>query len=249
MASNEGRDGPPRVNGQAYEAPNPTFVVQGRRDLGIARHGGPVAEALRQSLDRMSAVGPDAETEYQAALATVRAQPAADVMQLASDVLAELPEDAYLDRLALVQVLTDVGDSELVALFREVITSPIPPERSSDADYKFTTRGREVIIRTTAVDGVARLAAEGSPEAVTCLLDNVTHENHTVRAACIVALQELGGEPAERARERVADEDRNLLELRRVSVYDVPQAAGGSYVRNPGVHDETPPPPPTGPVT
>jgi HEAT repeat protein len=192
----------------------------------------------------MSASGPDAETAYQDALAAVRAQPAAEVRELVSDVLRELPEDAYLDRWSLVQLLADVGDPESVALFQDVIATPLPPERSSDVDYKFTTRGREIVIRTTAVDAVAGLAAQGSPEAVQCLLDNVGHENHTVRAACIVALNELGGEPAERARERVAHEDRELLELRRVNVYDVPQP-DVDYVKHPGAHDETPPPPPS----
>jgi hypothetical protein len=206
---------------------------------------GPVADALRRCLARMSATGPNAEAAYQEALAAVRQQPATAVGQLVSEMLRELPEEAYLDRWSLVQVLTDVGDLELVDVFRGVVTTPVPAERSLDTDYKFTTRAREVVIRTTAVEGLARLAAQGSAAAAECLLDNVTHENHTVRTACIVALNELGGELAEQARTRVADEDRGLLELRRTSVYDVPQPDADSYVKHPGAHDEPPPAPPT----
>jgi hypothetical protein len=194
----------------------------------------------------MSATGPTAETAYQDALDALRAQPPAEVRQMVTEVGRELPEEAYLERWSLVQLMADVNHADLLEFFEDVIRTPIPPERSSEADYKSTTRGREVIIRTTAVDGLERLAAEGSSRAVDVLLDHVAHDNSTVRTACIVALQELGGDAAERVRERVADEDRDLLEIRRVSVYDVPQPESGTYVRNPGVRDETPPEPPSG---
>ncbi|MGW5366245.1 hypothetical protein [Actinopolymorpha pittospori] len=182
---------------------------------------------------------------YQEALRSVRAQPAADLRRLVLEVLRELRKEAYLDRWSLVQVLSDIRDPKAVAILREVIETPLPPERSSADDHKFTTTGREVIIRTTAVDGVARLAEDGSREAIGCLLDNVGHEDRTVRTACIVALSELGGEPAERLRERVAEEDRALLELRPVNIYDVPQPRAGEYVRDPGAHDAPPPAPPS----
>jgi HEAT repeat protein len=236
---------PPQISGHDSSVSEPSFVVHGTRDLGLARRGGPVADALQQSIERMSATGPTAEAAYHDALGTLRSQPSAEVKDLAWRTLRELPEEAYLERWSLVQVLTDIKREELAEVFQDVIATPIPPERSSQADYKSSTRGREVIIRTTAIDGLARLAAEGSAEAVDSLVDNVTHENHTVRAASIVALQELGGDAAERALERVADEDRDLLELRSVNIYDVPQPKAGDYVKNPGVHDETPPSPPS----
>lgn len=240
MTSAEDPRDPPRVTGQPRYVADPSFVVQNRRDLHLDES---IPNALRQAIHRMSETGPNAETAYQAALDGLRSQSGAGANQVISAAIEELPEEAYLERLLLVQVAADVGEPELVELFRTVVTDPLPPERSSDADYKFTTRGREVIIRTTAVDGLARLAAEGSTIAVDYLLENVAHENRTVRAACVVALQGLGGAPASRVRERVGADDRDLLELRRMRVEDVPQPNAGTYVRHPGAKGDDPPRP------
>jgi hypothetical protein len=231
------------TSGEPAAVPDPTFAAEAQRDLGAILGSGPAGSALRQSVDRMSAIGPDAETAYQEAIAGVRSQPPDELRAAVTAAFRDLPDDAYLDRVSMVQVLTDVRDPSLVDVLRDVIAAPLPPERSTGEDYKYSTTAREVLIRTTAVDGVARLAAEGSAEAVDVLVDNVTHENHTVRAACVVALLELGGEPASRARDRIRDDDRDLLELRRARVQDVPQPDPGSEVRYPGAYDAPAPPP------
>lgn len=119
----------------------------------------------------------------------------------------------------------------------------MPPERSTGSDYKMPTLAREAIIRMAAVDGLARLARDGSSEAVDILAANVANPERNVRLSCIVALNELNGEAAERGRSQVLDEDRDLQDLRRVSVFDIPQPAGGDYVKHPGSTDEPPEPP------
>src|SRR3712207_8247200 len=49
-------------------------------------------------------------------------------------------------------------------LFRSFVRTPIPLERSKDS-HSFSTVAEETILRTTAVDGVEQLAAEGNDDA------------------------------------------------------------------------------------
>ncbi|MGW2746588.1 hypothetical protein [Streptomyces sp. NPDC001450] len=190
----------------------------------------------------MSASGPHAERSYQEALDLVRSQPGTEVARALSEAVRELPEDAYLERLALAQVATDLRDGALEEFLRLVVAAGLPPERGSADGHGFSTRAREVVIRMIAVEGLARLAADGSAAAAESLLAAVAHENRTVKAAAVAALQELGGEYEERLREATAPEDRELLKTRRLRIEDVPQPEGGTHVNHPGAGDGLAPP-------
>jgi hypothetical protein len=237
------RDAPPPVGGSSPPG-DPAFVVAGRDEFDVRGRGGPTAEVLQRAIDLMTRTGPDADAAYQDALTEVRSQPPEGIAQMVAEVLREVPEENYLDRWSLVQVLSEVSPPGSEWVLRDVLSATLPPERSSEADYKSSTRGREVIIRTTAVEGLARLARQGSAEAVDVIVANLGHEDKTVRVACIVALNELGGDAEERGRAGILDEDRDLAPLRRTSVHDVPQFPGGDYVKNPETDDTPPPTPP-----
>jgi hypothetical protein len=190
----------------------------------------------------MSASGPYAERSYQEALDLVRSQPVSEVAQALSATARELPEDAYMERLSLTQVATDLRDSALEEFLRHVVAAGLPPERGTADGHGFSTRAREVVIRMVAVEGLARLAADGSAAAADGLLAAVRHENRTVRGTAVAALRELGGAYAERLDESVAPEDRDLLHTRGLRIEDVPQPEAGTHVNNPGAGDGVSPP-------
>ena len=68
------------------------------------------------------------------------------------------------------------------------------------------------MIRTTAVEALARLAAAGDQAAVDTLRDNVSHEAFSVRRAAVQAIGELGGnEQIAYVRSTLGDEQASLL--------------------------------------
>ncbi|MFE4305294.1 hypothetical protein ACFQ9H_16160 [Streptomyces sp. NPDC056517] len=221
---------------------NPSFALRGRRSEFPLNGTGDVPDGLRLAVSRMSASGPQAERSYQEALDLVRSQPAAEVARTLAEAARELPEDAYLERISLAQVATDIRDGALVDFLQAVVAAGLPPERGTADGHGFSTVAREVVIRMVAVEGLARLAADGSAGAAESLLAAVGHENRTVRAAAVAALQELGGAYEEQLRESIAPEDHDLLEIRRLRIEDVPQPEGGTYVNNPGAGEDISPP-------
>jgi hypothetical protein len=215
-----------------------SFVVQGRRDLESTMGKSPTADVLRSALARMSGIGPTAEAAYQEGLRAVQSRPTEEVKALIAEALRSLPEEAYLDRWALVQLSTDLRQSELIDLLDDTISTPIPAERSSDADYKSSTVAQESLIRISAVEGLVRLAAEGSTEAVNALLRHVSHEHRTIKEACVLGLKDLDKSVQTRLRAAVSEEDQDLLELHRAEVRDIPQPVVDEFVKNRGAHEE-----------
>ncbi|MEO6712815.1 MAG: hypothetical protein ABIM89_05215, partial [Mycobacteriales bacterium] len=218
---------PPPHHNDHHEVDDPTFGAAPEVGVDVRSYGGPASAPVQDVLDRMTRVGTRAADDYLQAVDNVRGQPSEEIVRVVGEALRNLPESEYLSRWGLVQVLNDIAVPGTEAVFRDTIETSMPPERGTGSDYKMPTLAREVLIRMAAVDGLAKLAADGSSEAVDILTANVTNPERNVRLSCIVALNELGGEASELGRARVLEEDRELQDLRRVSVYDVPQPAGG----------------------
>ena len=191
----------------------------------------------------MSAHGETADAEYQRALRRVKEQPGDTVAAKVGQALDALPEESYLDRWGLVQLMADVSLPATVDLFANVLSAPIPPESSAVRDHRYSTVGQEVVLRTTAVQGLRRLAASGQESATRLLLTHLRHEQRSIRVACVMALRDLGGDAEAAMREALADEDRYLLEIRRLRVADVPQPAPPTSDDPTGRGRTVPPPP------
>ncbi|MFK0246167.1 HEAT repeat domain-containing protein [Amycolatopsis azurea] len=204
-----------------------------------------IGELVTQAAETMAASGEDAERNYQRSLDRLRER-ADDVVPALGEQYGALSEEQYLERWGLVQLLTDLRHAATVPVLENVLRQPIPPERSDDPAHGISTVGEEVIIRTTAVEALARLASAGDSAAKELLLRQIRHEVFTVRRAAVQAIAETGDtELTARVREELSGtEDERLLNIRRVDVRGVPQAVGGRYVKDKQTDDVPPPEPP-----
>jgi hypothetical protein len=101
-----------------------------------------------------------------------------------------------------------------------------------------------VIIRTTAVEGVVRLSADGVEEARKVLLRHAANRTFSIRRASVQGLLATGEDADKRELRALLKErgEEGLLKISRRDVREVPQATGGRYVVHPDVKREAPPP-------
>jgi len=195
-----------------------------------------------EAVNRMGGVGEEAEDNYQRALAELgkRAEEASEVIV---DEYEALPEDRYLDRWSLVQLLSELRQPEAAAALNRIITSRIPAEKARGS-HDASTVAEEVIIRTTAVEGIVRLSADGVDEARKILLRHARNRTFSIRRASVQGLLETGDDADKRELRALLKEkgDQGLLRIKRMDVRQVPQATGGRFVVNPDVKREAPPP-------
>ena len=193
------------------------------------------------AVDRMGGVGDDAEDRYQAALESLRKR-ADDVLEAVIHAYQALPEDGYLDRWSLVHLVAELRSPRALGFLDEVVASAIPDERYPDS-HDLTTVTEEVMIRTTAVDGIVRLSADGLEEARGVLLRQARNPQFSIRRACVQGLMETGTEKDQEELRAILREngDERLLEIRRMDVREVPQATGGLFLVHPDLKDQVPP--------
>jgi len=79
-----------------------------------------------EAVNRMGGVGDDAEEQYRRALAALKGRADEAVEILAAEYEA-LPEERYLDRWSLVQLLSDLRDPKAVKVLTGIVASKIPP--------------------------------------------------------------------------------------------------------------------------
>lgn len=197
--------------------------------------------AILEAVNRMGGAGDSAEDDYQRALAGLkeRGDEAVDVIVGEYDAL---PEDGYLDRWSLVYLLADLRSPAAVKALNRIITSKIPPEQQKDS-HDSSTVTEEVIIRTTAVEGVVRLSADGVEEARKVLLRHARHRQLSIRRAAVQGLMETGTDADRKELRALLKErgDEQLLEIKRIDVREAPQPIGGRFVVHPDVKNEPPP--------
>jgi hypothetical protein len=183
---------------------------------------------LDEALQRMSGFGEDAESQYQRALAALRDAGSEALNALAQE-FERLAADQYVNRWAVVQLLTDLEDPRALDALNKIIASPLPKERTDDPHG--SPAARELVIRTTAVEAVARLAAGGSDEARAALLKYVRHPVRSVKIAAALAYAEQGGSRARKElRKRMPKSDYWILEIRRVHPQEIPPIEGHRFL-------------------
>ncbi len=200
-----------------------------------------VNSLILEAVNRMGGVGEGAEDNYRRAIAALKGR-ADEVVDIIAAEYEALPEEQYLDRWSLVQLLCDLRDPKAVKALNGIIASKIPPEKFKES-HDFSSVTEEVIIRTTAVDGLAKLSADGVEEARRALLRHSGNRVFSIRRAAVQALMETGTDKDKkelRAKLKAKGEER-LLKIRRVDVREVPQAIGGRFVVHPDVKEEVPP--------
>ena len=194
------------------------------------------------AINRMGGVGDDAEESYRHALRSLTkwGPGVLDVIVAEYD---DLPEDRYLDRWSLVQLLVELRYPEAVKPLNRIIAARIPAEKARKS-HDMSTVAEEVMIRTTAVEGLVRLSADGVAEARDVLLKHAAHRTFSIRRACVQGLMQTGTDDDKRKLRRLLKErkEEGLLKIKQVDVRSVPQPIGGRFVVPPQVKSEAPPP-------
>lgn len=240
--SNVNRHEQPEIAMPAPRSPDTPILVNGGDDnLEAGRSRPPlnfgtdseVGKLVAQTVATlMNASGDDAEQTYQRRLDRLRER-ADDVVTAVGAQYDELDEDQYLERWSMIQLLADLRHPSSLRVLENVFRHPIPPERSPDPAHGLSTVGEEIIIRTTAVEALARLAADGDRATKELLLAQVRHDAFSVRRAAVQAIADSGdAELLERVRQQLAgSDDQRLLEYRRIDVRSAPQAEGGRFLK------------------
>lgn len=186
-------------------------------------------QRIVDAINQMGGIGESGEKCYQSALDGL-ARRAKDVIRIAAAEYARLPKNQYLDRWALVQLIAEIKDEVSLEFLDRILSSEIPPEESNDP-HSFTTVGEEVMIRTTGVDAVAGIAADGSAKALEVLLRHVRHDNFSVKRASIQGYLAHGGaDAAEQLKKILPERDHYILDIKRIDVRQAPQAEGGLHL-------------------
>lgn len=183
----------------------------------------PAGNLLQNFLEVINLTGEDAQENYESALKELRERADEVVIEIARAEQACDPED-YPFRWALVHAAAELRHASALPFLRNIVLTPIPPERSRDP-HSFSTAGEETILRTTAIEGVEYLADQGNEEAQEALFDFLKIDSLSIRRASVQAIlatikdrKVLG-----RMRELIPQDQHFLLEIKRIDVKDAPQ--------------------------
>lgn len=192
------------------------------------------------ALEAMNAAGEDAEERFQEALGRLRER-AGEAVIVITRMECEVPRQDYATRWALVYLVGELEDRMALPLLRQIVLTPIPPEKSRDPHS--STVAEETIIRTTAVDAVAALARMGEEEAVEALMEFFDVPSFSIRRAAVQGL--LSTPKADDVRDRIRaclPEDQHFLldlkpmDVRKAEQIDDPQR----HLSERGKADDTP---------
>lgn len=183
----------------------------------------PAGELLRNFLVTFEQVGEEAQERYEVALKELREQAEEVVIEIAR-ASGLCSEEDYPLRWALVHAAAELRHPAALPYLKNLALTPIPPERSEDP-HSFSTVAEETILRTTAVEGVEYLAAEGKEQAQEALFAFVRVPSLSIRRAAVLGILATGEEKDARKRLRklLPEEQHFLLDIKRVDVREVEQ--------------------------
>lgn len=179
-------------------------------------------QQIVDAINYMGGMGDNAEEEYQSSLKTLK--PAAkEVVRVISSEYKVLPETSYLDRWSLVYLMGELQESSALPMLGKILSTQIPKEKSKVL-HEYSTRAEELMIRTTAVEAIKRIAESKDQKALDILLKLTNHKEFSVRRAAVQSYLEVGGRDARKElMETLSEENRQLLEIHRVDVRKIPQ--------------------------
>lgn len=175
-------------------------------------------------LGAMTASGPRADEQYHEQLRAVRDD--GRLMELLPATVEALDEDAYHERWALTQLAVDLESEGYARFLVDTLRRPVPDERAEDPGHGLSTVTEEVILRTTALEGLARLGRQGV-DVGGPILETVEQAPYlAMRQAAFAAALDTGrDEIVERARAVLAARGEEwIADLKRIPVEEAPQA-------------------------
>ena len=201
------------------------------------------SRVLRDFLAVMYNQSDNARETYAKALENLRARAEGVVPEIAR-IEASLREADYPTRFALIFTASELHHPSALPWLRSIALSRIPAERSSNP-HSFSTVAEETILRTTAADGIGALARDGNAEAIEALFQCLATPSFSIRRAAVQQLLQSPNIPREHIAEALPEDQRFLLDLRRLDIRDVPQVRDPQQFLTFGVetHGLTSPPP------
>jgi hypothetical protein len=175
-----------------------------------------------EAINRMGAVGDNAEENYQISLKALQPD-SKTVVQAIGEELKVVPTSRYLDRWSLIQLLAELRDPASLPLLDNILSKQMPAEIFKDPHSRSSLR-QETINLTTAVEAITRIASEGNTNALESLLKHAAHESLSVRRACVQGYSAHGGKDARKSLlEALPQRDHYLLDIRKTDIEKVPQ--------------------------
>jgi hypothetical protein len=235
-------DDTPRLGRQA--ADGDSVVVRDQRSIPDVTGDERLYRRLLDAVAVMTSGGVHADESYQRTLREIRED--TEFIEILLRTADSLPEEAYDERWALTQLAVDLQHPRTAEYLAALIRRPVPPEQAEDSGHGQSTVTEEVILRTTAIEGLARLTREGTDATkgqVEALLDTLVEtldstQYLSLRRAAWFALVDSGNEDViGRARASLARRGEEwVTTMRRIPVEEAPQADPTSPDR------EVPPP-------
>lgn len=182
-----------------------------------------------ETINAMGAFGDDADKNYQKLVRQLRENN--DAVSILTDEYASIDESQYLDKWSLIELLGEIGNEKALDFLNQVASEKLPREKSKDP-HSFSTVGEEIMIRTTSIDAISKLANKGVKRAGESLLKHVQNANFSIKRAAVQAFLEVGGKDSlETLRKELPKDFHYVLEIQRTDVRKVPQAEGGLFVK------------------
>ena len=198
---------------------------------------------ILEAVNRMGGVGPKAEEQYQQSLNALREEK--DAVRVLMAEYEACPNRQYLDRWSLVQLLSELRVERTLEFFDKVVRARLPAVTKRDS-HAFNPLREELIIRTTAIDAVAKFAADGNEDARKMLLGYTGHRNLSICRAAVMAFRAHGTDMPMQAtrilRKELPEERHFLLEIKRLKEGELPPIDGERFLGEDagGVADDTP---------
>lgn len=178
---------------------------------------------LIDAVGAMTAGGPDADEVYNGLVRRLGEDE--EFVGVVLKTLDSLEESEYQERWALLQLAIDLEHPAAGDYLAEFVRRPIPEERSEDPVHGVSTVTEEVILRTTAIEGLARLFGR-DVDSSDVLLETVASSDYAaMRRASWFALIDGGRDDAvERARGLLQESEYGwIVDVRRIPVQEAEQ--------------------------
>ena len=136
---------------------------------------------LKAHITTMVAHGEDAESKYQASLNELRKD--STMYETVYSAYEKFSENKYMERILLTETLKELRTTDALNFLNDIATATVPAEKSVDSEY--STRGNEVVIRVTAIEGITLLANNENEEARKLLLNLTENSDLTIKQMAV----------------------------------------------------------------
>lgn len=204
----------------------------------------PVGVALRDYIKNAYAMGDDAEIKYNNSLNELKKHSDEAIIEIAHSSNICNSGD-YSLRWALVFAAVELTHPTSLPFFKNLILTPIPIEKPKESHSNIIA-AEEIILRTTAVEGIERLAVKGNKKAADLLFEMLQNQSSlSVRRACIqgiLASNKNVTSMKKKVLELLPKNQRFLCEIKRTDLKKVPQIKNPkSFLKKGSLEKESPP--------